>query len=239
MSTSTSSVQNGQPSGGSSLLTTFAPTLAATGALLPIAYGLDVRAAQQLERAVPRFSLSTSLRSSLKGGPLVGVQLIAQDAIETYVKNHTQGLSNAMRVAGSSAVASVVTSPLLAVFNALFTKQNVLQALRNLSRWQVAYLVGREWCFLGSQAGVGPVRAAMKREWGDTPLVSHTAAFVSGAVGSLAGHPADTAFTRSQNNMTTSTGRQAMRGAPVKAVSVGVFSVVYQWMLKSCTSEKK
>ncbi len=232
MSTSTSAVQNGQPSGGSSLLTTFAPVLAATAALAPAVHGLQVRADQQLERSVSRFSFSGSLVGALKGGPLVGVQLMVQNAIETRVRERTQGVSNAVRVAGSSALASVVTSPLLAAFNAVASKQNVWKALRSLSRVQVGCLVLREWCFLGSQAAVNPVSAAMRRNLGDTPAVNHAAAFVSGAVGSLAGHPADTAFTRSQHNLPTLNRRQAMLGAPVKAVAVGLFSVLYPVALK-------
>ena len=72
----------------------------------------------------------------------------------------------------------------------------------------------------------------MTNIYGDNKAVEYSSAFVSGAIGNLIGHPADTALTLWQKEMKLQSFRQLMRGAPIKAVTLGGFSVCYQLVKK-------
>jgi hypothetical protein len=65
----------------------------------------------------------------------------------------------------------------------------------------------------------------MKNEFGDNQAVSYTAAFTAGSIGSLSGHPANTALTRWQNNLSIEHPRQLLWGSARKTWAIGLFAV--------------
>jgi hypothetical protein len=138
----------------------------------------------------------------------------------------------------SSILVGAVSAPALAVFNGLasakLTGQAPLEAaadsLKSLRAdpKQPCALVARETSFLFALRVSEPVTNKMKRTFGENRVVEYGSSFATGAIGSLVGHPADTAFTLWQNGMKVEKLTHLMRGAPVKAVTVGLFSIGYK-----------
>lgn len=107
-----------------------------------------------------------------------------------------------------------------------------MKSLKSLSAKQTGAILLRETSFLFSLRVSGPLSAAMKQHFGENKAVEFGSAFVSGTIGSLIGHPADTALTLWQKGMKVEKLRHTMRGAPAKALAVGGFSVCYKLVNK-------
>lgn len=233
MASSTSpAAQNGQPSQGLWPLVEpyAAPPLAAAGGIIPAYRHLIAKSYQQCELPVPRMTLLEGLKKGLfKGAPTVGVvigtQMILQNAVERVLAGNTTSLSSTLM---SAALVGMASAPVLAVFNGGTMGYTVLQSLRRFSGKQVLALTVQETGCLGGLSAAGPLADFMRRKVGDNKIVECATAFTSGALGALAGHPANTAVTRWQKGLTLDTFHQPMLGAARRTYGVGMLSVLYQ-----------
>jgi hypothetical protein len=233
---SLSPAQNGQSvSVWSSYVAPYlAPPLAASIAIVPVFYGFIVKSAQQMAQPIPRMTVREALKGGIKAAPTIGiivgtqmsVQKIAEEVLMKNKQNRDKPNFTSMLV--SSALVGVISAPAYAVFNGQTMNRTAMESLRALSARQATAIVSRETSFLFSLRISDPVSEAMKRAIGDNKIVEYSSAFISGAIGSVIGHPADTALTLWQKEMQVESCRQLMRGASAKALAVGGFSVFYK-----------
>ncbi len=238
MSSSSSIAPNEQPYKGigSSIAPYVIPPCAASAAIVPVFYGFIAKSAQQTGNKIPDMSIKEALKEGFKTAPtvglIVGTQMVVQNLVEKFLMKLSNGTkdqsSGFLPMLVSSMIVGMLSAPPLAVFNGQSMGMKPLQSLKRLSAKQTGAIVARETSFLFSLRVSGPVSELMKRRCGENKAVEYSSAFVSGAIGSLIGHPADTALTCWQKNMKVDTFRQAMRGGPIKAMTVGGFSVCYK-----------
>lgn len=202
---------------------------------IPSWYFFVRKSARQIGAIPPRFSLATSIVDGAKKAPhtavTVGVQLYAQHKLEQYVDSS----SLVAKIATSFATAAAFAAP-LAIFNGITMKMTPMQAYRALNLKQVVALGSRDCGFVCAMSLVDPFKIAMKHRFGETRATDAASAFVAGGVGSLAGNGADVILTRSQRGLTTLF-RQAMLGAPDKAIAVGIFALVYDQALSTLLNQ--
>ena len=241
--TSVSSAEpNGQPSRRiySSLVPYIAPPIAASSAVTLVFYGFIAKSAQQLGNPIPRMGMKTALLEGCKAAPTIGViigtqmgaQKVAETALTPLMKRSGEIPSFAPMFV-SSMIVGALSAPALAVFNGQSMGQTVGKSLKLLNAKQTCAIVARETSFLFSIRVSEPVSEFMKHSCGDNKAVELGSTFATGAIGSLIGHPADTALTLWQKGRKVENFRQMMRGGPMKAATVGVFSIFYK-MAKEC-----
>ena len=198
-----------------------APPVSAAAAIVPIFYGFLVKSAQQAGESIPRLTIFAAKSAQQAGNPipsmtvkellirgckaaptvgaLVGTQMITQGLIEKYLMkpsaNGEKSPPGFTTMLTSSIIVGIASTPAAAVFNGQTMKQTAVQSLRALSVKQTSAIVARETSFLFSMRVTGPVSDAMKDHFGKKKSVEYASAFVSGAIGSVIGHPADTALT--------------------------------------------
>lgn len=233
---SSSAVQNRQPSRASWAM--FAPyvtpPIAAAAAIIPTFCGFVVKSAQQVGEQIPRMSVKEALKGGVRAAPtlgvIIGTQMVAQRAIEKALNNHSKREQPASFVTmlASAMVVGTISAPPLAVFNGQTRGHNAMKSLKELSMKKTGAIVTRETSFLFAIRISGPLGTAMRSAYGDNKAVEYSSAFVSGVIGSVIGHPADTALTLWQEGLKVVSFRRLMRGAPIKAVTVGGFSLCYK-----------
>lgn len=238
-------VQIGQPSMWSSLAPYLAPPLAASGAIIPAYYGFVAKSAQQLGKPIPKMPVLQVVKDSFKAAPtigiIVGTQMVAQKLVETGLekalgnKNKKPSFSTMLI---SSMTVGLASAPALAIFNGQTMGRTIKESLSGLTKKQTAAIVLKETSFLFSVRITGPVSEAMKRVFGESEAVKYGSAFVSGAIGSIIGHPADTALTRWQKGLKIDSFRQSMNGVFTKAIALGIFSTCYEFGKKNLQSTK-
>lgn len=231
MSSSTSSAtQSGQPSQfnwGS-----YALPPAAAAVAIPFAFKdlMDKSAEQRGE--LPKTTFSAGFKSGMKASPTVGMLISFQDMLQGGVEKKLLGEDAQPTLPtklASSALVGIVSSPVVAVFNGQTLKGGgVVDSLRKFSLRQGLAISFQEAAFVAGLSAAGLVAAPMKERFGDTKAVEYAAAFTSGAFGSLAGHPANTALTRWQSGQSVESARQLMWGSMRKARAIGLFSVLYK-----------
>lgn len=227
-------VQNGQPGVWSTIAPYIAPPLAASIAIIPVFYGFVAKSAQQLGKPIPTLTIKEAIKGGFKAAPSIGVtvgtQMIAQNTFEKALMmfSGNESKPNFASMLFSAMMVGVISAPPLAVFNGQTMGKTVMSSIKNLSAKQVTAIVTRETSFLFSLRISEPVSEAMKQISGDNKGTEIGSAFISGAIGSTIGHPADTAFTLWQKEMEVVNFRQLFRGAPVKAVTVGCFAIIYK-----------
>ncbi len=249
---SPNNVQNGQSSIWSTAVPYITPPLAASFAIVPVFYGFTAKSAQQLGEPIPnifkipygakfdevvkcmQMALKTEIKKGIKAAPTIGVivgtQMIAQNLFEKALMkyNGNQSEPNFASMVFSSIMVGVISAPSLAVFNGQTMNRTVKESLKALSAKQVMAIVSRETCFLFSLRISEPLSKAMKSVSGDNKATEYGSTFASGAIGSLISHPADTALTLWQKDMKVTSFHQSMRGAPIKAITVGSFAIIYK-----------
>jgi len=235
MSSTSNTVQNGQPS--HSLWSTVAPyvvpPVAAAAAIVPVFQDLIAKSALQKGESVPAISVIEGVRKGFKAAPtvgaIVGTQMILQSFVEkTLVKDEADKSSLPSKLA-SSAVVGTISAPILAVFNGQTMGWSLRESLRRFSAKQGLAIALQETAFVGGLSAADLLATEMKQKFGDNKVVECTAAFTAGAAGSLAGHPANTSLTRWQNGLTVDSLRQSMWGAARKARAAGCFSIFYKF----------
>lgn len=218
------------------------PPVAAGVAIIPVFYGFIAKSAQQIDKPIPRMTVIDVLKEGSKAAPTIGVivgtQMIVQNIAEKALKKNDKDKSelpfSSMLI--SSAIVGGISAPALAVFNGQTMGRTVMESLMSLSLKQGASIIFRETSFLFSLRISEPVSKIMKRTSGDNKSVEYISAFATGVIGSIIGHPADTALTRWQKGMKVENYRQLIKGSPVKAVAVGGFAVLYKLVTESFPS---
>jgi hypothetical protein len=208
------------------------PPVAASAAIIPVFRDMVAKSAQQKGEAIPSMTLIESLKGGLKAAPtigtVVGTQMVIQSLVEKALigESKTENLSSTLV---SSAIVGITSAPVLAIFNGQTIGLSVRESFRNFSLKQGLAISIQETAFVGGLSAADKLAAIMKRRFGNNKAVDYTAAFIAGATGSLAGHPANTALTRWQSGLPLDSFRQSMWGAARKARAVGCFSVVYKF----------
>lgn len=229
MSSTTSTTPEGQPPGGywPALAPYLVPPAAASAAIVPCFFGFVAKSALQLDQPVPRMSAKEALWKGCKAAPtigtIVGTQLVSQNVLEaamSHFSGKTGEKSSFEQMVLSSALVGAVSAPALAVFNGQTRGFSARESLRKLSPKQVGAIVTRETSFLFSLRISDALSAHMKNQFGESQAIDFSCAFLSGAVGSVVGHPADTALTRWQENLEVVSLKQATPGDAVKAGAV-------------------
>jgi len=204
------------------------PPICAGVAIVPVFRDLMPKSAQQLGK-IPNVSLREGVKEGIKAsrtvGVLVGSQMILQGAVE---RNLTQNDGSLEAKLKSSAIVGFFSSPVVAIFNGQSMKWRALKSLRRLNSKQALAITVQESAFVGGISAADKLAAVMKSRFGDNKAVEYSAAFASGAMGSLVGHPANTALTRWQAGLKVTSARQLMWGSMRKARAVGAFSVLYR-----------
>ncbi len=205
--------------------------LAAGAAIVPTYYGFRVKTAQQLGQEIPRMSFREAARGGAGLAPtvasLVGMQMLVQKAAEEKIQELTGREQGFYTTAASSLAVGLVSSPGIAIFNGQAAKQSPLAALRNLSPRQFGAISVQESAFVMGLSAAKHINAVAKEQFGESEAVETGSSFISGALGSLCGHPANTCLTLWQNGQRVLSAGQLMRGASAKAVATGIFSAVY------------
>lgn len=210
------------------------PPAAAGIAIVPVFYGFMAKSALQMGGRMPPIEVISTLKKGCQTAPtvgaIVGTQMIVQNLVEKALQKGAgnQQTQNFPMMLASAAIVGALSAPILAVFNGQTMGQTAFQSLKSLSAKQTSAIVARETSFLFSLRVSEPIAKEMERLCGKSPAVDYGSAFVSGVVGSLIGHPADTALTLWQKGMKVKNARQLMRGGPAKAVAVGGFSMGYK-----------
>lgn len=204
-------------------------------AILPVYRWFVHKTARQLEKDILPMSAKNSFKEGAKAAPkigaVIGIQMFAQNKFEPYVERYLKKKDIKLSFAPaffSSAVVGAISAPALAVFNGQTMGKTVMQSLRGFTTKQWAAIVTREISFVGAMAVNDPMTKMAKKHFGDNKMVEYGTTFGSSAIVALIGHPADTAFTRWQNEMPIKNMRQLMLGAPHRVLAVGVFSVGYK-----------
>ncbi len=217
------------------------PPLAAGAAILPTYYGFAVKTAQQLQKPLPTMSALEALMGGIRLAPtvagLVGTQMVLQNACERKLNQlfgnpEDQG-ATLIETAASSLLVGGMSAPGIAIFNGQAANQSPLASLRNLTVKQAAAISLQETAFVMGMSAGDHVYAFAKEYFGDNDSMKYGSSFITGAAGSLCGHPANTALTRWQNGLKVENIFQLGRGGPAKAIATGVFSMGFQ-IAKEC-----
>jgi hypothetical protein len=202
------------------------PPLAAGAAIIPTFYGFELKSARQLGESRPRFSPLGGFRAAPTVGAIFGTQMAAQLAVEKAVMpGEKAGFSSILL---SSFFVGGLSAPALAVFNGQTMKKTAKESLRALSIKQSLAIIARETSFLFSIRISNYVSDRMKEHFGENKAIVYASTFASGAIGSLFGHPADTALTIWQKGMKITTLRILMNGSLSRSITVGTFACCYK-----------
>ncbi|HLB52201.1 MAG TPA: hypothetical protein VJK48_00640 [Chlamydiales bacterium] len=233
MSSISSSAANQQPPKGMwpSFAPYVAPPIAASFAIVPVFRDMIAKSFQQKGQAVPPMTFTASLKEGVKAAPTVGIivgaQMVLQNLVETALVGESAKKSTSTALV-SSAIVGTFSAPVLAIFNGQTMGWTIRQSIQRFTLRQGFAIAVQETAFVGGLSVADRLAIAMRKQFGSNRIVDYTAAFIAGAAGSLAGHPANTALTRLQNGMPIESARQLMWGSLRKARAVGGFSVIYK-----------
>ena len=210
------------------------PPAAASLAIIPVYYGFVAKSAKQLGNPIPRFNLNNTVVGGFKAAPtigaIVGTQMIAQRFIEQSLERYANVTTEPsfVKMFAAAVGGGILSAPALAILNGQTMGQGVIESLSKLTLKQTSLIVIRESSFLFSIRISDPVGLLMRERLGDNATVDYASAFISGAIGSVIGHPADTLLTLAQKGIKVQSWRHMMQGAMIKAVAVGGFSLGYK-----------
>ena len=224
-----SSVSSGLPN-WSDAVPYVSPPVAAGISIVGAYPGFAKKTALQLERPVPKVNVAL-FKSAIKAAPslgaAVGAQMIGQKVVEDLVKSGDAQANTTEMVTSSALVGGLSAYP-LSVFNAQTAGKSLRESVQPPKMRVLGAITGREINFLTSVRLSEPVSKQMREKYGDNIFVDQVSKFGTGVLGSLAGHPGDTAATCWQNNVSINGGlRQLARGSATRAIASGGFSVGY------------
>lgn len=207
-----------------------APPVAAAIAIIPVFRDMIAKSAQQIGKPIPPTTALEGIKAGVRAAPTVGVivgtQMVVQELLEKRLIGEKE--KTLLSALFSSAIVGAASAPVLAVFNGQTMGWSLRTSLKRFAPKQVMAIAVQETAFVGGFSVADRLSAIMKQQFGDNRTVDCTAAFLAGALGSLAGHPANTAFTRWQSKMALESPRQLMWGASRKARAVGCFCMLYK-----------
>ncbi len=225
--------QNKQSSPGlwPSLAPYVVPPVAAAAAISfpSVMRGMVMKSALQRGEPLPTMTMVEGVKAGMNAAPsiaaIVGTQMLLQKAFV----GDSEKVSFTSTLASSAAV-GFVSSPALAVFNGYTAKEpmRAMQSLQKLTLKQAGAIAGQETGFVLGLAGADLLAVPMKQVFGDNKPVEYVAACTSGALGSLVGHPGNTALTRWQSTLKVENLCQLTWGTLRKARANAVFACVYK-----------
>jgi hypothetical protein len=205
--------------------------IASTAIVLPFR-DLIAKSYQQTGQPVPKITFLKGVKEGVKAAPtigfIVGGQLWLSKWIDQQWKNkgfvNDPTKFNYLKTFGTPAVVGLVTSPLLAIFNGYTNGLTAKDALLQLKGRAGLMLCGT--IALQETAFVAGIKAKEQMKgFVENPFAVYGATFAAGAIGSLTGHPFNTALTRWQKNMSVSR-HQLYLGAVRKTRAVGWFALI-------------
>jgi len=215
------------------------PPISAAVAIIPCFGDLIKKSALQKGENLPKIKIVSSLKDGLKAAPTVGMivgsQMVFQNTLQQKL-SRPQDKNNLSTIAFSSCLVGIVSAPILAIFNGQTMGLGLKETLKKLSSKQVMAISIQETAFIGGLSIADKISGIMKTNLNDHMLVDYLGAFLAGACGSLAGHPANTALTRWQSGLRLENVQQAMWGSMRKARAIGSFSVIYKIVKDSLNS---
>ncbi len=202
------------------------PPSAAGIAVIPVFYGFELKSAKQLSLPSPKFSLVSGFKAAPTVGAIFGTQMIAQKAMEKLLMEGKSADFNSILL--SSIFVGAVSAPALAVFNGQTIKKRGIESLRALSAKQSGAIITREISFLFSIRISRYASDSMHHCFEPGKHIEYGSTFVTGAIGSFIGHPADTALTLWQKRIKISSINTLLKGAGIKSVTIGSFACLYK-----------
>lgn len=214
------------------------PVAAAVAIILPFR-DMIAKSALQKGQTIPHMTLIGGMNEGLKAAPTVGAIVGTQMIVQSVVEKRLMGESKIPTLSStliSSAIVGIASAPILAIFNGQTMGWTMQQSLRKFSLQQGAAIAVQETAFVGGLSAADQLEKAMRNRLGSSPAVDYTAAFIAGAAGSLAGHPANTLLTRWQSGLPIESAQQLMWGSLRKARAVGGFAVGYKLIKETMNS---
>lgn len=212
---------------------TFLLTGAAASAAIVFPYrDLVAKSYQQRGLSVPKMTLLEGVKAGCKAAPTVGGIVAAQLLLSHLAdqKWRKWGLVkdpdkfSVLTTFVTPALVGLVTAGPLAVFNGYTNGMTPKASLKQLKGRVGLMLCGA--IALQETAFVAGIKAnEQMNKLGDNPLVVYGATFACGGIGSLAGHPFNTAITRWQKNLNVSP-RYWYLGAARKTFAIGCFALI-------------
>jgi hypothetical protein len=224
-----SNVQNGQSPQGywSALAPYVVQPVAATCAIVPAFNDLVKKSTEQRGDLVTKMKAKDWVTGVFKTAPtvggIVGLQMVLQPFVENFLKGDEKKESLLLKFE-SAAIIGVASSPCLAVYNGYTNGATLGKSLRMFSVKQCLAISVQETAFVGGLTVADSLAVVMKGQFGDNKVVEYVATCTAGAMGSLAGHPANTALTRWQSGKTIDSVRQLMWGATRKTRAIMFFA---------------
>lgn len=204
-------------------------SIAASVAIVPPFYGFIAKSEYQCGKPKPRIHPLIAIKAGLKAapiiGPTVGIQMFAQAFFEQMLAAHVKHDSFVMLI--STTFVAGISAPALAICNGLTMRKTAIESLRTLSARQTSAIMTRELGFLLGLRISGPAGEYIKKNCGDSKHIEYLTALISGMLGSVMGHPADTILTRKQNGLKI-TYHSLMKGVIPRALAIGVFSLGFK-----------
>lgn len=215
------------------------PPIAAGFAVIPAIPDFGKKSCLQLGKEVEKKTFFEGMKGGLKLAPmaglLIGVQMIMQEIFEKTFAERGK-TSDLQSKAKSSFVVGTCSSPIVAMFNGRTMGWTAKECWGRFTPSQAIAIAIQETLFVGGISASSEVSKVMKKNLGDYSIIDYGSAFISGAAGSLLGHPANTVLTRLQNGMEVKSLFQMkisslqgfMRGGAFKARACGIFSIGYK-----------
>lgn len=216
------------------LWTYCAAPIAAGIAIIPVFYGFIAKSALQIGEPTSKITAKQAIHKGFKAAPTIGiivgtqmlVQSIAENTLTKKVNTHNKQAGH-LHILTSSILTGILSAPAYAVFNGQTLGISIAQSLKTLSLKQTVAIVTRESSFLFSLRISDHVSTYLKDKE-DNKITANCAVFITGAVGGIIGHPADTALTLWQIGLKVERLSLLSRGILTRALAVGGFSVLYK-----------
>lgn len=217
------------------------PPVAASIAIIPAFYDMVAKTSLQKGLVPPSMSARQALKGGISAAPVVGVVVGTQMVLQSQIANTLAKMfshlvtkdsdqAKGVLTLASSALVGALSSPFLAIYNGktMTPPWSVQQSLSKFSFKQAGAISLQETGFVAGLAAADIVAMPMKQILGDNKAIDYAAAASAGALGSLFGHPGNTALTRWQAGMSIDNLQQLSLGALRKARGNALFAVIYK-----------
>lgn len=216
--------------------------IAAGAAIIPTYVFFRDKFYLQLGEKIPPRQLLPLLKEGFQTSPvicgIVGSQLILQQTFHLGIeKIFGTGINESRRTKYitdfvSCGLVAAISTPGYIEFNRSAMKMPFSPRML-FSAKQAKYIAFRELCFMNALIGGKRIAKGMESKFGDSKTVEYASIFLTGAFGSLLGHPADTIVTRLLKNKSVDykwnvkSMHALMQGGLTKACGVGLFCIGY------------
>jgi hypothetical protein len=218
------------------------PPIAAAIAIIPLYGDLVKKSALQLETKAPKLLMNERIMGGLRLSPtvglIVGAQMVLQTQVEKQIFPYTKA-DNLTSLLQSSFIVGLASAPILAVFNGQTMGLSVRESLKRFSIKQASAITLQETAFVCGITAAEKAAKLTEPYFGKSKTNDYLAAFLSGALGSLAGHPANAYLTRQQNHLKILNFKQVVQGSLIKARAIGIFSVGYKAITEIISSKNQ